>query len=93
MMLFIDETESKTLFIVAGLLIKSRQDVESAFRKFKKKASRLRIPQKAKSNLFKEFKSTLMDSDYTKLKKELMDQILLCEPSIISKVTKKLTWE
>jgi len=83
MILFVDETESKSLFIVAGMLVESRQIVESEFRQFKKKASKLILPSKVKANLFKEFKSTLMDSDFTKLKKELLFHVMRCNPVIM----------
>lgn len=83
MILFVDETESNSLFIVAGLLVESNEVVESEFRLFKKKAAKLKIPKKSKANLFTEFKSTLMDRDYSKLKKELLEHIMHCNPIIL----------
>lgn len=75
MILYIDETESEQLFIVAGVLVPSKQNVDIVFRNFKKRASMTPLPIKEKALLFKEFKSTLMDNDYPRLKKTLLSFI------------------
>ena len=72
MILFVDETESKSLFIVAGLLVNSKQAVEQVFKRFKKKARSVSISDKYKSILFNEFKSYILDNQFQHLKIEML---------------------
>lgn len=72
MILYVDETESDSLFIVAGLLVSSRQAVEQVFKRFKKKAQKIPLSKKYKTILFSEFKSVIMDKEYQQLKKEML---------------------
>lgn len=72
MYLFVDETECPEYFIVTGLLVNSMQDVELAYKRFKKKVDTIKISPKKKAILFTEFKSTLMDKHYQKAKAEML---------------------
>ena len=72
MILYVDETESDTLFIVSGLLVKDRQDIEQIFKRFKKKAQQVSVSKKYKTKLFSEFKSVIMDKEYQQLKKVML---------------------
>ena len=56
MILFVDETECKDYFIVAGLLTESKSKTDDAFKRFKKKVKNFPIPPKKKEKLFTEFK-------------------------------------
>ena len=73
--LYVDEPETEELFIVAGLLVVSKQDVEMVFKRFKKRAKNLVLSAKYKARLFNEFKSVIMDKDYQKLKMEMLSQL------------------
>ena len=73
MILYVDETESESLFIVAGLLVKSRQDAEQVFKRFKKKARNVSITDKYRARLFYEFKSNILDKDFQRLKKDMLN--------------------
>ena len=68
MYLFVDETECPKYFIVTGLLVNSREDVELAYKRFKKSIKGIPILPELKSKLFTEFKSTEMDRTYQKIK-------------------------
>lgn len=68
MLLFVDETENDEFFIVTGLLVQSQNDIDSVYSQFKKKAKNLNISDRKRGQLFTEFKSTLMDRNYQKLK-------------------------
>lgn len=73
MILYVDETESDSLFIVAGLLFNSRQDAEQVFKRFKKRARNVSIADKYRARLFYEFKSNILDKDFQHLKKEMLN--------------------
>ncbi len=83
MVLYVDETECYDYFIVTGLLVKSRGDVELAYKRLCKKAHRLNISPKKKAELFMEFKSTLIDRDYQQLKRVMLAELGLFEHGVI----------
>ena len=72
MILYIDETENQEFFIVTGLLLNSREDAESIYKSFKKKAKNMPIPKRDKQVVFTEFKSTFLDKHYQNIKKQMM---------------------
>ena len=72
MYLFVDETECPEYFIVTGLLVNSKEDVELAYKRFKKSIKGFPIPSELKSKLFTEFKSIEMDRTYQKIKTRML---------------------
>lgn len=66
--LYVDETESNDLFIVAGLLTESKGKTDLVFKQFNKKAKQFLIPPKEKEKVFREFKAVLLDKHYQKIK-------------------------
>ena len=72
MYLFVDETECPEYFIVTGLLVNSKEDIELAYKRFKKSVKIMPIPPELKSKLFTEFKSTEMDRTYQKIKTRML---------------------
>ena len=83
MVLFIDETENEKYFIVAGLLVKSREDAGEAYSHFKKNIKSFSIPEKKKALVFTEFKSVLLDKDFKRIKVKMLNEINSLEHSII----------
>lgn len=83
MLLFVDETENDNFFIVTGLLVQSQNDINMSFNRFKKHAKNLNISSKKKAQLFTEFKSTLMDRNYQKLKIAMLSELNSIEHCII----------
>lgn len=83
MLLFVDETENDNYFIVTGLLVQSQNDINMSFNRFKKHAKNLNISAKKKAQLFTEFKSTLMDRNYQKLKIAMLSELNSIEHCII----------
>jgi len=83
MILYVDETECPEYFIVTGLLVRSKEDVELAFKRFHKKVDGIKLSQKQKSILFTEFKSTLIDNDYQHIKKAMLSELVQFEYGII----------
>ncbi len=75
MILFIDETENTEFFIVAGILADSPEVIETAYRKFKKKIKGFNISPKNKSRIYTEFKSTILDNDFQRIKKRMLEEI------------------
>ena len=83
MLLFVDETENEDYFIVTGLLVESQNDIDLIYSRFKKKAKNLNISDKKRAQLFTEFKSTLMDRNYQKLKISMLSELSSIEHYII----------
>lgn len=83
MILYIDETENSEFFIVSGLLANSKEDIELAYSHFKKIASKMNLPAKIKPKLFTEFKSTLLDKNFQRLKIKMLEEINNIEHCII----------
>ncbi len=75
MILYVDETESPEYFIVTGLLVNSRKDIESVYKHFRKSVLRIQIPRKMKARIFTEFKSTLLDKDYKNVKIRMLEEL------------------
>ena len=89
MVLYIDETENNSFFIVAGLLATSSEETENAYRKFKKSIKRMKIEDKYRSQVYTEFKSTLLDRRYKRIKIKMLESIAEIEPTIIYSVYQK----
>ena len=83
MMLYIDETENEQYFIVVGLLVNSKYDVDMSFKRFKKQAQKVLTNPKYKGLVFTEFKSTLLDRSYHKIKRKMLREIQSLEKRII----------
>ena len=54
MILYIDETENEQLFIVAGLLVDSETEIETAYKRFKNRIHGYKLSPKYKSKIFTE---------------------------------------
>ena len=76
MVLYVDETENDDYFIVTGLLVNSQTDIINTYNHFKKRADKLKIAPKEKGKLFTEFKSTLLDNRFQKIKGFIDDSCL-----------------
>lgn len=83
MILYIDETENEKYFIVTGLLVETEQTVELAYKKFKKSISGIKLSEKERQNVYLEFKATLLDKKYSRIKVRLLTAIRDIESSII----------
>ena len=83
MVLYVDETENKEYFIVAGLLSENEANIDLAYKQFKNSVKGYKISHKAKSRLFTEFKSVLMDRNYPKYKRKMLEEINSAGCSII----------
>ena len=83
MMLYIDETENEQYFIVVGLLVNSKYDVDMSFKRFKKQAQKVLTNPKYKGLVLTEFKSTLLDRSYHKIKRKMLREIQSLEKRII----------
>lgn len=83
MLLFVDETENENYFIVTGLLVESSSKVDLAYKQFKKKIDGLHISPKEKRTIYTEFKSTILDKHYQKIKIRLLEEINAFENSVI----------
>ena len=83
MKLYVDETENENIFIVAGILVKNDNDLELAYKKFKKTTSQYPLPSKAKQHIFVEFKSTTIDYRFQKIKSNMLQEIRHLDNTII----------
>ena len=83
MILYIDETENEEYFIVTGLLVETEQSVELAYKKFKKSISGIKLSDKEKQKVYLEFKATLLDWKYSRIKIKLLNAINEIDNSVI----------
>ena len=83
MVLYIDETENADYFIVTGLLASSTADVKASYKRFKNKAQKINIPSKYKGKVFTEFKSTILDRDYSRIKRYMLEEIAELDGAVI----------
>ena len=83
MVLYIDETENEEFFIVAGLLVESDSVVQASYKHFKKSIRGMHIPDRYKAKVYTEFKSTLLDRDYRRIKQRMLVEIQELNGAII----------
>ena len=83
MVLYIDETENDNYFILTGLLVKSEKEINDVYHSFKKQVNKLKIPKKYKSKLYIEFKSTLLDTRFQKVKIKLLESLNTIDDTVI----------
>lgn len=87
--IYIDETENDEYFIVAGFLAKGESLVNSAYKRFKKSIKGYPIPNRYKSKVYTEFKSTMLDRDYSRIKKRMLEEIAAIDGKIVYAYIKK----
>ena len=75
MVLFVDETENDEFFIVTGLLVNSQAEIDVIYNRFKKRANKLRISPKSKAKVFTEFKSTILDRSFQRVKNIMLEEL------------------
>ncbi|MCQ2530128.1 MAG: DUF3800 domain-containing protein [Lachnospiraceae bacterium] len=75
MILYVDETENDEYFIVTGLLIASKETAMSAYKHFKKKIENIPISSNDKMKVFTEFKATLLDRKYQRIKVRMLEEL------------------
>lgn len=83
MLLYVDETENDDYFIVTGLLVTSKQNVDMSYKHFKKKVNSMNLNPKRKEKIFNEFKSVILDREFQKIKKSMLMEIMKLENQII----------
>lgn len=75
MILYIDETEDAKYFVVSGILFNSQEEAESVYKVFKNKILNYKIPENLRAQLFTEFKATILDTRYQKIKIKMLETI------------------
>ena len=83
MILYVDETENEEYFIVTGLLLESREITEKMYKSFKRKARNMTVSKRDKASLFTEFKSTMLDKHYQRIKIKMIETIVEQDHSVI----------
>ena len=83
MLLFVDETENESFFIVGGVLVESRESASTAYKRFKRRIKDFPITANKRMRLYTEFKSVLLDSHYQKIKLRMIEEISEMECCII----------
>ena len=75
MLLFVDETENESFFLVGGVLVESRESASTAYKRFKRRIKDFPITANKRMRLYTEFKSVLLDSHYQKIKLRMIEEI------------------
>ena len=70
--LYVDESEDSEQFILCGLLVDSQYSINKNYKKFKRSIQNYPLKNKTKDLLFNEFKSTLLDKRYQKIKFKML---------------------
>ena len=83
MILFVDETENVDHFILTGLLVNSREEINLAYKRFKNKVIDTPISNREKAVLFTEYKSILLDRRYKRIKIKMLEELGKIHPMII----------
>lgn len=83
MVLYVDETENTEYFIVAGLLLNSREGADELYKSFKKKARNMPVARRDKAAVFTEFKSTILDKHYQRIKIKMIESLSDADRRII----------
>lgn len=83
MVLYVDETENNHYFIVTGLLVPSQKSIEIAYKQFKKKVNTMKLKPKIKEKIFNEFKSTILDREFQRIKVKMLEEIMQVENQTI----------
>lgn len=83
MVLYIDETENDHYFIVTGLLVASQKSIDVAYKQFKKKINTMKLKPKMKEKIFNEFKSTILDRKFQRIKVKMLEEIMQIDTQII----------
>ena len=72
--LYVDETGNNEFFIVAGLLVND-EELELCYRQFKHDIRNYRLSSKDRQRIYTEFKSTLLDRHFQKIKAKMLKSI------------------
>ena len=83
MLLFVDETEDESCFLVGGILVESREVATAAYKKFKKRIKGFPISNNERMKIYTEFKSTLLDKGYQRIKLRMIEEIDQLDSCII----------
>lgn len=83
MILYIDETENESFFFVTGLLANSRSDIETAYKRFKKSVKNLPIAPRDKQEVFREFKSVILDRKFQRIKFRMLEELNRIDHTVI----------
>lgn len=89
MVLFVDETENENLFLVGGVLVESKEEVHAAYKRFKRRIKDYPITNRFRTEVFREFKSTLLDKRYQRIKSRMVEEIADLDCKIIYACFKK----
>lgn len=87
--LFVDETENDDYFIVAGLLVQSKLQINHIYKMFKHSIKNYGSRLKEKELIYHEYKSTFLDKRYKKIKFKMFEIINGVEYKIYYCVFKK----
>ena len=81
--LFIDESIDQNYYVVGGILTNSESDLLFAYNQFKKQVLNMPLTKKQKINITTEFKSTLLDRTYPKIKEKFLYKLNSFDCNII----------
>ena len=81
--LYVDETENDQYFIVTGLLLDNENVAKQIYSTFKKSISNYKLSNKDKDIIYTEFKSTLLDPHFQRIKIKMLKTIVNTKNTII----------
>ena len=75
MKLYIDETENNKMFMVVGLLVNSKSEIDMSFKRFKNRINEIGLKPKDKQVICIEFKSFILDRKFQRIKNMLLNEL------------------
>lgn len=73
--LYVDESIDEKCFVVGGILVKNEQDLNMAYKQFKKSINSIPMTRKQKERITYEFKGNLLDRSYQQIKRKLLNKL------------------
>lgn len=81
--LFIDESINENTFVVGGILIENDTEHFVAYNQFKKQIKEIPLTRKQKDRITFEFKSTLLEQSFPKIKRKLLYKLIALNCDIV----------
>lgn len=92
MILYVHETENDQYFIVCGLLLESEAVAEEIYKRFKHRIKDFKLSNKNKKIICLEYKSTILDIHFQRIKIKMLETINEYENSVLYSVYIKKTF-
>ncbi|WP_289811598.1 hypothetical protein [Thomasclavelia cocleata] len=71
------------ILLLLDCLFLQKKSIDMAYKQFKKKVNTMKLKPKIKKKIFNEFKSTILDREFQRIKVKMLKEILQIDNQII----------